>query len=207
MRLALAFILALPGLAQAGGVAQLALAQELFALGKTGGDPLVMLTAAKLAGAVDVTTVARKPETSGEVAADQPDTAQAPADAAAMLAEARASVAPDETLAALLAEAETGNALVRAGTVSASLQALAAGQTDTWHLPFDGGIAAELAVLGDGDGNLDVTLTDAEGRALCQETGPADRSLCGFLPVETGFFILTVTNPGPGMNSYLLLTN
>ena len=188
-------------------VAQLALAQDVYAQALAQNDPLAMLTAAKLAGAVDMAPVTRSPETTGQPAEAQPDSHSAPPAATAMLAQARAMVAEDDTLAALLTEAETGNSLVRAGTVSATPHTLPAGQTDLWHLPFDGGTLAGLAVLGDGDGNLDLTLTDANGLALCLETAPADRSACAFVPAATGYFTLTVQNHGPGRNSYLLLTN
>lgn len=200
-----------PADAARGGVAQLAFAHELHALAREEKDALLMVAAATLAGAVAIRQVDRTPETTGETAGetagDWPDAAEAPADPAAMLAEARALSGEDELLATILDEAETANALTRRGAVLATPFTLAPGQTDTWALPFDGATLAEVAVLGDGDGNLDVTLADAGGAILCVERGPADRAHCAFTPAETGYFSLAITNNGPGVNSYLLLTN
>lgn len=197
----------MPAKGTPGAVGQYAIAHTLFSQSAASKDALAMLTAAKLASAVDLNPVERKPETTGSPAPDQPDAHNAPLDAATMLAATRALIAEDDTLIALLAEAESGNALVRAGTANSSQHALPAGQTDTFKLPFDGEALAEITLIGDGDSNLDLTVTDATGQIICADPTPADIAHCGFAPAETGYFTATVQNHGPGLNSYLLISN
>ncbi|MDZ4136561.1 MAG: hypothetical protein U1D06_13350 [Paracoccaceae bacterium] len=188
-------------------VAQLVFAQGLHAHGLAQNDALALLAAAEMAGAVDMAMVARLPETTGAATAAQPDLRPGPVSAAQMQAAAEAMAAGDDSLITLLDRAKTGNALVRAGGVSASAATLAAGQTHVWTLPLDGGTLAEIGVIGDGDGNLDAVLTDAGGQILCRESGVSDRIACDLVPAETGYFTLTVQNHGPGVETYLLLSN
>lgn len=197
----------IPAKGTPGAVGQYAFAHVLFAQSAASKDTLAMLTAAKLAGAVDLNPVQRSPQTTGSPTANQPDTRKAPLDAATMLTATHALIAQDDTLIALLTEAETANTLIRAGTANASAHSLSAGQTNIFKLPFDGETLAELAIIGDGDSNLDLTVTDATGKIICADPAPADIAHCAFAPAASGYFTATVQNHGPGINSYLLLSN
>ena len=134
-----------------GGVATMALAQDLYALGMANKDALTVLTAAKLAGSVDVKEVEQKKETKGEAKADQTDGVDAPVDAATMLASAKELAGEDETLVGLIEDAEAEGSRGRIGGASSTLSRLPAGQSDVWEIPFYGDSYAEIAVLGDGD--------------------------------------------------------
>lgn len=197
----------MPAKGSLGAVGQIAFSHKLFAQTAASKDTLAMLTAARLAGAVDLNPVSRDAETSGTATADQPDAHKAPLDSATMLAATRALTAEDDTLIALLAEAETANTLIRAGSANVSQHTLPAGQSDSFKLPFDGEVLAEIAIVGDSDSNLDLTVTDAAGHMICADADPSDIANCAFAAAETGYFTATVQNHGPGMNSYLLLSN
>ena len=190
-----------------GGVATMALAQDLYALGMANKDALTVLTAAKLAGSVDVKEVEQKKETKGEAKADQTDGVDAPVDAATMLASAKVLAGEDETLVGLIEDAEAEGSRGRIGGASSTLSRLPAGQSDVWEIPFYGDSYAEIAVLGDGDANLDVLVTDENGNTICYYVSWSDKVYCDFVPSWNGYFYVTVQNNGGSRNSYYLMTN
>ncbi len=190
-----------------GGVATLALAQDLYALGMANKDALTVLTAAKLAGSVDVKEVEQKKKTEGTETAGQEDGVDAPVDAATMLASAKELAGEDEVLAGLIEDAEAEGSRGRIGGASSTLSRLPAGQTDVWEVPFYGNSYAELAVVGDGDANLDVLVTDENGNTICYDVSWSDKVYCDFVPSWNGYFYVTVQNNGNKRNSYYLMTN
>ena len=190
-----------------GGVATLAMAQDLYALGMANKDALTVLTAAKLAASVDVKEVEQKKKTEGTETAGQEDGVDAPVDAATMLASAKELAGEDEVLAGLIEDAEAEGARGRIGGASSTLSRLPAGQTDVWEVPFYGNSYAELAVVGDGDANLDVLVTDENGNTICYDVSWSDKVYCDFVPSWNGYFYVTVQNNGSKRNSYYLMTN
>ncbi len=190
-----------------GGVATMAMAQDLYALGMANKDALTVLTAAKLAASVDVKEVEQKKETKGEETAGQGDGVEAPVDAAAMLAAARELAGEDEILTGLIEDVEAEGSRGRIGGASSTLSRLPAGQTDVWEIPFYGDSYAEVAVVGDGDANLDVLVTDENGNTICYDVSWSDKIYCDFVPAWNGYFYVTVQNNGGTRNSYYLMTN
>jgi hypothetical protein len=190
-----------------GAVATLAMAQDLYTLGIANKDALTVLTAAKLAASVDVKEVERKKETKGDAVADQADGVDAPVDAATMMASAKELAGEDEVLTGLIEDAEAEGSRGRIGGASETLSRLPAGQTDVWEIPFYGDSYAELAVLGDGDANLDVLVTDENGNTICYDVSWSDKIYCDFVPSWNGYFYVTVQNNGGSRNSYYLMTN
>lgn len=190
-----------------GGVATLALAQDLYALGMANKDALTVLTAAKLAASVEVKEVEQKKKTEGTETAGQEDGVDAPVDAAAMMASAKELAGEDEVLAGLIEDAEAEGSRGRIGGASSTLSRLPAGQTDVWEVPFYGNSYAELAVVGDGDANLDVLVTDENGNTICYDVSWSDKVYCDFVPSWNGYFYVTVQNNGSKRNSYYLMTN
>jgi hypothetical protein len=190
-----------------GGVATLALAQDLYTLGLANKDALTVLTAARLAASVDVKEVELKKETRGKALADQGDGVDAPVDAASMMAAAKQLAGEDEIIAGLIEDAEAEGGRGRIGGASSAMSQLPAGQTDVWHVPFYGDSYAEVAVLGDGDANLDVLVTDENGNTICYDVSWSDKIYCDFVPSWNGYFYVTVQNNGTTRNSYHLMTN
>lgn len=191
-----------------GGVAQIALAQDLYALGLANKDALAVVTAAKLLSEVTVTEdTSRTPKTTGEGEAAEAGEAAPPVDLGVMLASARELAGDDETITALITDIETAGTRGRIGGPSSTLSRLPAGFTDTWEVPFFGNSYAELAVLGDGDANLDVWVTDENGNTICYDVSWSDKVYCDFVPAWNGYFYVTVENNGSRRNSYYLVTN
>lgn len=134
-------------------------------------------------------------------------TADAPVTADAMFAKAQELAAEDEALLGVIddAMAETGRG--RIGGAVQWLSRLPAGRTDVWEIPFYGNSYAEIAVVGDGDANLDVVVTDENGNVFCYDVSWSDNLYCDFTPAWDGYFYVTVENVGRVRNSYYLLTN
>lgn len=190
-----------------GAVSQLDLAQQLYALGVASGDALTVLTAAKLAAGVELKETDRKKETKGDAPAEDTEGAEAPVDAAMMLAKAKELAGEDEILAGLVEDAEAEGSRGRIGGASSTLSRLPAGMTDVWEIPFYGESFAEIGVLGDGDANLDVLVADENGNAICFDVSASDKVYCEFTPAWNGYFYVTVQNTGKVRNSYYLMTN
>jgi hypothetical protein len=229
-----------------GAAATLALAHELYAIGVADGDALTVLTAAKLAASVDVTTAeagaldpatvesgaaqtTRKKAAPGAPAAPAPvmkegetrpvlvtsfgsagneeDTAEAPVDAAAMFAKATELAGDDEALKGLIADAEAESSRGRIGGSVSYESRLPTGMYDVWEIPYYGNSYAEIAIVGDGDANLDLTVTDENGNVICYDVSPSDQVYCDWVPAWDGYFYVTVENKGQRRNTYYLLTN
>ena len=193
----------------AGGASTMGMAQELYAMGVASGDALTVLTASKLAMSVEVkeggeikkTTKGTAPVDDAEGAADKP------VDAMMMLAKAKELAADDETLLGLIADAKAEGSRGRVGGAVSWLSRLPSGMQDVWEVPFYGNSYAEIAVVGDGDANLDVAVTDENGNVICYDVSYADKIYCDFTPSWDGYFYVTVENRGGSRNSYYLMTN
>ncbi len=193
---------------QSGGVAQYNLSQGLYAIGRANKDTLMALTAGKLAAGIELTDVQRvHTQKPAKDVTEEAGGAEAPADAAIMLAAARDFSAGDETLLDLIDSAEAEATRNRIGGASRQLSTLPAGAVDAWKIPFYGDSYAEIGVFGDGDSPLLVIVTDENGNRVGCPARVFDRFYCDFVPKWNGYFNVTVSNQGSRRNSYYLLTN
>ncbi len=188
--------------AMPGSVALLLSAQNLYTLGQSDKDPLMVLTAARMMGSLTLIPATRTPETKGK---PQSATLTLP-DSNSMMATARTLAAGDDMLPDLI-ERIGREIPPQAKSLRVTLSQLDAGVTDIWTLPFYGSSYAELAILGSGQGNLDLLVQDANGNRICQDNGSADRATCGFTPKDNGDFTVIVTNSGSAPDAYQLVTN
>ena len=192
-----------------GGVAQLALAQDLFALGAARKDPVAVLAAARLASGVVLRDMAPAKVTGpikGRAIAETGAGREASFAPRAMLNTARQLAGNDEAVLTLVerAEAEAPDGSV---TAARAASVLGAGQQDVWTLPFFGGNLAEIAVIGDGDTDLDLRISDQNGTTICANSSTGDTDYCNWVPAWNGYFTVSVANLGPLQNSYVLLSN
>jgi len=196
--------------ASSGPVAQLAMAQQLFAYGVANGDALSVLTAARITGSIDTKDVAREVETTANENAGTTDGGagtDSPVTAAAMLATAKDLAGDNDAILGLVSDAETEGSRGRIGGASKTLSRLNGGYTDVFTVPFYGDSLAEIAIVGDGDSNLDVVVTDENGNTICLDRSYSDQVYCSFVPAWSGNFHIGVKNQGRIRNSYYLLTN
>jgi hypothetical protein len=133
--------------------------------------------------------------------------AEAPPTAEAMFAMARELASDDEAVLGLIDDALAEGSRGRIGGAVEWLSRLPSGQTDVWEIPFYGNSYAEVAVVGDGDANLDVAITDENGNVICYDVSWSDKLYCDWTPAWDGYFYVTVQNMGGSRNSYYLMTN
>jgi hypothetical protein len=142
-----------------------------------------------------------------DATSDEEGAADAPVTAEAMFAKAKELAADDEALLGLIEDAMAEGSRGRIGGSVEWLSRLPSGRTDVWEIPFYGNSYAEVAIVGDGDANLDVAVTDENGNVICYDVSWSDKLYCDWTPAWDGYFYVTVQNMGGSRNSYYLMTN
>lgn len=187
--------------ADTGAVAQALFAQDLLDLGLARKDPAAVLAAARLAAGISATDTDRIPVPPGDaVPPTHPD-------ADFMFTAARALSQQDDLLTDLVARTAAERPGLPTRSVIRSSRGIAGGAAQVYELPFFADAMAEVGLLGDGKGNLDLSVTTADGTPVCLDSAPGDRALCTFTPSENAGFQITVTNRSETAASYSLLTN
>lgn len=187
--------------ADTGAVAQALFAQDLLDLGLARKDPAAVLAAARLAAGISATDTDRIPDPPGDaVPPTHPD-------ADFMFTAARALSQQDDLLTDLVARTAAERPGLPTRSVIRSSRGIAGGAAQVYQLPFFADAMAEVGLLGDGKGNLDLSVTTADGTPVCLDSAPGDRALCTFIPSENAGFQITVTNRSETAASYSLLTN
>jgi hypothetical protein len=221
-RLALAIaLLAQPALAEGpnlsaaprgepGSAAQLVLAQRLYAHALDQGEVVPLLAAIRLARGVTLRPATGWTQTTpSDIAAGTPEGLAAGPDPGgeAALTIARNLAGDDPDLQDLVYDLDAQLPRAIPQTAVEARSAIGPGQTHEWRLPLFGEVAAEIAVIGDGDTALALTLRDDSGVPVCTLGPGTDPLLCRVTPARNGFFTVTIDNPGAVVNSYRLIGN
>lgn len=199
-----------PSAETGGAVADLAMAQELYHYGVETRDALSVLAAARIAQSIAPEDVEREKETKpieGMDVTEQGTGVDKPVTPEMMLDKAMELAGGDPAITGLVEDAKAEGSRGRVGGASRTLSRLRAGHTDIYRTAFHGGRLAEIAILGDGDSNLDLVVTDENGNVICLDRSYSDRLYCSFTPAWTGTFVIGVKNQGRLRNSYYILTN
>jgi hypothetical protein len=178
-----------------------ALSARLFAVGVEAEDPVLMLAAARLRKTINPEATERAAE-GGEAGGEAPLGWEAMADAAAGLA------GEDEALQGLIDDLRAeGTKGVATGPVY-NIGNLGRGKSDTYrNIDFRGGEYAEVYVEAQSSVDLNLTVTDAQGRLVCADTDVSHIAYCGWRPDAAGAFTLSVQNKGGSGTGYALMTN
>lgn len=193
----------------AGAAHRLVLAQAAWEKGLATGDTLVLLSAVRLARSVVLRPATGWELTAADPVEGAPEGRPAAADPGsdAALAILRNLAGDDPDLQDLIFDLDAQLPRGRTETAIVASGRLGPGQTDSWRLVLAGEVAAELALIGDGDGPLSLTLTDDGGSVLCAAAPSTTPLLCKITPARNGFFTLAIRNDGPAVNSYRLIGN
>ena len=163
-------------------------------------DPLLVLAAAKMRRGLGLSPTDRMAEdgTPGDGALD----------ADAMLATARDLAAGDDMMLGLIDDVASENTKgVVSGPVYNNAR-IGGGQTDTYRaVPFEGGTYAEIYVEAKGSNDLNLKVTDDQGRLVCSDTDASAIAYCGWSPRSTGDFTIAVQNASGSSADYALITN
>lgn len=158
------------------------LSARLFAIGQAAGDPLLMLSAARLRKQAGLAGGAGVPVGWEE-----------------MLAGAEAMAGGDAGMAAMIGDVRAeGVKGVISGPVYAIADVQAGGTGMHPEIRFGGGDYAEAYVEARQDADLNLTVTDAAGRLICADADPSPIAYCGWRPAETGLFTIRVENSALG---------
>lgn len=192
---------ALPALAaDPAPLKQAEASRVLYDTGVATRDPLLVLAAAKMRRGLGLSPTDRMAEdgTPGDGALD----------ADAMLATARDLAAGDDMMLGLIDDVASENTKgVVSGPVYNNAR-IGGGQTDTYRaVPFEGGTYAEIYVEAKGSNDLNLKVTDDQGRLVCSDTDASAIAYCGWSPRSTGDFTIAVQNASGGSADYALITN
>lgn len=194
--------LALPAWAEGASPVKVAeLSARLYAAGIKAGDPLLVLSAAKLRKSL-------APVAGDRAAADGVVGAGAPLSWEEMMASAAALAEGDEALMGLIEDASVEmNKGVASGPIY-NIGSLSNGKGDTYPpIEFRGGEYAEVYVEARAATNLNLAIYDDKGRLVCSDTDISHIAYCGWTPASGGSFTLKVDNKGPMGADYALMTN
>ena len=163
-------------------------------------DPLLVLAAAKMRRGLGLSPTDRMAEdgTPGDGALD----------ADAMLATARDLATGDDMMLGLIDDVASENTKgVVSGPVYNNAR-IGGGKTDTYRaVPFEGGTYAEIYVEAKGSNDLNLKVTDDQGRLVCSDTDSSAIAYCGWSPRSTGDFTIAVQNASGSSADYALITN
>jgi len=79
--------------------------------------------------------------------------------------------------------------------------------TDVYTIRFWGDEFAEVALMGDGDTDLDLYIYDENGNLVAKDLSSTDACYCCWFPSRTAVYIIKVKNLGGVYNRYHLATN
>lgn len=89
----------------------------------------------------------------------------------------------------------------------ATREVVSADSTDTYSVIFEGLERAEIAVIGDGDTDLDLYVYDEFGNLIESDDDSTDQCYVTFFPRRTGRFTIRIVNRGSVYNRYAIVTN
>lgn len=128
-----------------------------------------------------------------------------------LLADAKDFAAGDETLLAMVAKVEQKYqpelTRGRVGGPATDYDRVEARSYVQYYITFRGGEFAEVAVVGDGDTDLDLYIYDENGNLIDSDIDYTDACYCSFVPSWTGSFRVKIVNRGSVYNRYTLITN
>lgn len=218
---ALLLVLTLPAMAQEpnlssmqnaepGAAARLILAQRTYEAALSTGDPVILISAIRQARQISLRDPAGWSKvTKGDAGSDTPEGRVAAPDPAGPEAIdiAQGLAGDDPDLQDLVYDLDAQLPHERRPKVVNAVASLDTGQADWWTLVLPGEAAAEVGLIGDGDSDLSLTITDEGGAAICSLPPSTEPALCRFTPARNGFFTIQVRNVGKVRNSYRLLGN
>ncbi|MDE6139610.1 MAG: hypothetical protein K2F95_01490 [Alistipes sp.] len=189
-------------------MAQLRLAADLAKYGYETYSASALIEAARILSGVPTHELTPESLVKGEGAAD--DKAQkAEFSVEQLLEDGRKYADGDATLLALADQVKVDNGVSRGRVEGSTVHAdcVNANATDTYTLRFIGGELAEVAVIGDGDTDLDLYIYDSNGNLIEKDDDYTDRCYCSWTPKWTGAFSVKIKNRGGVCNYYTLYTN
>jgi hypothetical protein len=133
-----------------------------------------------------------------------------------LLADAKSFAKSDETILALIGQTEKEIQRQQSEQVStkgrrdgpaAVTRRVHGNSSYTDYITFSGQSLAEVAIIGDGDTDLDLYVYDENGNLIDSDMDYTDDCYVSFRPKWTGTFKVVVKNRGSIYNDYMLMVN
>jgi hypothetical protein len=183
-------------------LSQIKTSGEVYALGVETRDPLLIIAAAKIRKQTNLTPTDRQPEGGGDLAEG------GFLDWSKMLDVAQDFASGDNSMLGLIEDVRAENSKGVIDGPLYSIIKIKSGGNDTYKsLPFEGGKYAEIYIEGNGNSDLNLFVYDDQNRLVCSDTDASDIAYCGWRPVSSAPFSVTVKNKGGSSNQYSLITN
>ena len=192
-----------------GTAAQLVVAQRAYLHALRQGEVLALLAAIQLARSVTLRPASgweRVGEAATAVEGAIPASIPDPAGEYAITI-ARNLAGDDPDLQDIVYDLDAQLPRGRLATAVAVEGVLQPGETAVWRYALFGEVAAEVALIGDGQTRLGLSLADEGGVQLCTHAPTSEPVLCRIVPARNGFFTLSVSNPGDTPAAFRLFTN
>ena len=186
-------------------ISVLIMANALAAQGIEQKDPLLLVTSAKLLKLNAIETKARQKVAEGGSKSSKEGRERYTPDR--LLEYAQEWSGDNKAYKSLIAQVESLQTRGRVGGAAQHVDAVDAGASDHYELMFYGREWAEVAVIGDGDTDLDLYVRDENGNVVCEDTDSTDTMYCAWKPKFDGNFTISIKNYGEVYNEYLIMTN
>lgn len=124
-----------------------------------------------------------------------------------LLADAKEFAEGNSSLLAIISGLENEGHRGAVGGPKSAHERVLANRTDVYNIRFVGGRFAEVAVIGDGDTDLDLYVYDENGNLIVSDVDYTDNCYVSWNPIWTGNFKIKIVNRGGVYNRYVLMTN
>ncbi len=208
-------------------VAAIRVAGELAQYGVDNQSAISLINAADILASTPRVTLEAEVTASEQTENVGEKSSQITLDPVALLESARTLANGDDTLLGLIAKVEEklaeqvtneGDSHSVTGASFASLTygngaaryncaAVYANGRDSYNISFSGGRFAEIAIVGDGDTDLDLYVYDANGNLVAKDDTYSGHCYVSFYPSYTSTFRVRVVNRGSVYNNYCIATN
>ena len=176
---------------------------ELARIASGSKDAILMLAAARLEAMANTEDVSRDKTTQGAQGSNNPKPEKED-----LYTRAQKLAGTNEALHILIeGSRNSGASRGVPGGPESMYTTVQANDTDIFRVTFTGGEWAEVAVIGDGDTDLDLHVYDENGNLVERDTDSTDAAYCRWLPRWTGVFRIEVRNWGSVYNRYRIVTN
>ena len=184
-------------------ITYLRLAGELASIAGVNRDSILMLAAAILEKWASVEVTTRGKVNEGQDGATQDKPAKG-----SLFELAEEYAGSNEHLLAIIRDSEiTATMKGRVHGADVHVDRVLARDADIYREVYRAKEPAEVAVVGDGDTDLDLYIYDEYGNLVCDDTGYTDRAYCSWTPRWEGAFEIEIRNLGDVYNEYRLFTN
>jgi hypothetical protein len=187
----------------------LQLANQLAKYGYKTFSATALIEAAKIMSSVSTQELKYEDYNQGSGTKGQSKPSKEAYDLKSILTAARKYSDGDTQLLSSIAEIEKANQATRGrvGGPGEKYTYVNGNSNDNYDISFIEGELAEIAILGDGDTDLDLYVYDSNGNLIGQDEDYTDRCYVSWVPKWTGRYKVKIVNRGPILNNYIMLTN